>query len=88
MNKKEKSRQTKYRLIAVIFGICFIVSAMLAFMTPEEACGGIETSCYAVQESGYKETLGINNSYFGLIAFSILGILDNVYLERIKWNKN
>jgi len=44
-------------------------------MTPEQACGGVETSCYAVQESGYKDTLGLNNSYFGLIAFSILGVL-------------
>ena len=75
MSKKEKSRKRKYRLLAVIFGICFIMSGILSFLTPEQACGGVQTACYAVQESGYKETLGVNNSYFGLVAFSILGIL-------------
>jgi uncharacterized membrane protein len=73
--KREKSRKLKYRSLAVIFGLCFIISALLAFMSPEQACGGIETTCYAVQNSSYEKTLGINNSYFGLIAFSILGIL-------------
>jgi uncharacterized membrane protein len=75
MKNPEKSRKRKYRLLAVIFGICFIMSAILSFMTPEQACGGVETTCYAVQTSEYESTLGVNNSYFGLIAFSILGIL-------------
>lgn len=88
MSRKEKSRKRKYRLLAVIFGICFIMSGILAFLSPEQACGGVETSCYAVQQSGYKETLGINNSYFGLIAFSILGILALYQIhEPKKWVK-
>lgn len=71
----EKARKIKYRSLAVIFGVCFIISAILAFMSPEQACGGIETTCYAVQTSEYETTLGVSNSYFGLIAFSILGVL-------------
>ena len=82
MTYLKKSTKRKYRLLAVIFGICFIASGILAFMTPEQACGGVETSCYAVQQSGYKETLGINNSYFGLIVFSILGVLSLSYLDN------
>ena len=81
MKHLKKLTKRKYRLLAVIFGICFIASGILSFMTPEQACGGIETSCYAVQQSGYKETLGVNNSYFGLIAFSILGVLSLTYLN-------
>jgi uncharacterized membrane protein len=81
MTHLKKSTKVKYRVLAIIFGICFIASGVLSFMTPEQACGGIETSCYAVQQSGYKETLGVNNSYFGLIAFSVLGVLSLTYLN-------
>ena len=70
MRALKKSTKVKYRFLAILFGICFLASGILSFMTPEQACGGIETTCYAVQQSGYKETLGVNNSYFGLIAFS------------------
>ncbi len=82
MRHLKKSTKRRYRLLAVIFGICFIASGILSFMTPEQACGGTDTGCYAVQESGYKEALGMNNSYFGLIAFSILGVLSLSHLDN------
>ena len=81
MRPLKKSTKRKYRMLAFLFGICFIISGILSFMTPEQACGGTDTGCYAVQESGYKQTLGINNSYFGLIAFSILGVLSLTYMN-------
>lgn len=77
----KKSTKVKYRLLSVVFGICFIISGILAFIPPEQACGGIETTCYAVQTSQYERTLGVNNSYFGLIAFSILGMLAVLHVK-------
>jgi uncharacterized membrane protein len=65
----------KHPILLLIFIICFIASAILAFIPPEEACGGTQTSCYVVSQSGYEETIGINNSYLGLIAFGLLSIL-------------
>ena len=79
--RMKKSTKIKYRTLAILFGICFIASAILSFIPIEQACGGVQTSCYEVQESGYKETLGVKNSYFGLIAFSILGVLSLTHLK-------
>lgn len=65
----------KYAVLIGIFFLSFVSSAILSFIPPEQACGGVQTTCYAVQISQYEKTLGINNSYFGLIAFTILAIL-------------
>jgi len=64
--------KTKYVVLIAIFFLSFAASAILSFIPPEQACGGIQTTCYVVQTSDYEKTLGINNSYFGLIAFPIL----------------
>lgn len=66
------SAKTKYVVLIAIFFISLVASAILTFIPAEQACGGVQTSCYIVQTSQYEKTLGINNSYFGLIAFTIL----------------
>lgn len=80
----KRQTKNKYIVLALLFGLCLVMSGILSFMTPEQACGGEDTGCYAVQESGYKETLGMNNSYFGLIAYSILVILTLLHLYKPK----
>jgi len=62
----------KYTIILAILFVSLIASAILSFIPLEKACGGIQTTCYAVQTSDYETTLGIKNSHLGLLAFSVL----------------
>ena len=48
----------KSQTLLIIFIICFIASAILSFIPAEKACGGTQSTCYAVQQSGYEETIG------------------------------
>lgn len=74
----------KYIVLLIIFILCFIASAILSFIPPEEACGGDEAGCYIVSQSEYAQTIGINNCYFGLIAFSVLIILTICHILKPK----
>jgi len=76
--------KTKYVVLIAIFFISFAISAILSFIPAEQACGGTQTTCYAVQISQYERTLGVNNNYFGLIAFPILTILALSYIHKPK----
>jgi uncharacterized membrane protein len=67
--------KTKYKILLVLFAICFLASAVLSFIPLDKACGGLQTSCYAVQTSQYETTFGIKNAYSGLVAFLLIGIL-------------
>ena len=74
----------KNNTLLFIFIVCFIASAILSFIPAEEACGGTQTSCYAVSHSGYEDTIGIKNSYLGLIAFGILAIILLSHMDKPK----
>lgn len=76
--------KAKYIVLIAIFFLSFVASAILSFIPPEQACGGIQTTCYAVQTSEYEKTLGINNSYFGLIAFPLLLIFALSHIKSPK----
>ena len=65
----------KYKILLGLFTIAFIASAILAFVSLEQACGGVQTTCYVVQTSQYETTLGIKNAYAGLVAFLLIGFL-------------
>ncbi len=78
------NHKKKYIILLIIFILCFIASAILSFIPPEEACGGSETGCYIVSQSEYAQTIGINNCYFGLIAFSVLIILTICHVLKPK----
>ena len=75
-------KKIKYIILLIIILLSLISSAILSFVPAEQACVGIQTSCYAIQNSGYEQTLGINNSYFGLIAFSLLSILIFLHIKK------
>ncbi len=68
----------KYKILLTIFIICLASSIILAFIPAEKACGvnhNEKNGCYIVAESSYAKTIGINNSYFGVIGFLALIIL-------------
>ncbi len=62
----------KYKILLTLFTISFIFSILLAFTPTEKICGGETSSCSIVQNSKYKETLGVNNSLLGIVAFLVL----------------
>ena len=68
----------KNKILLAIFIICLAASIILAFIPAEEACGDTDdpqNGCYIVDQSPYAKTIGVNNSYFGVIAFLTLIIL-------------
>lgn len=65
----------KYKFLLGLFAISFIASAVLSFIPIEQACGGIQTTCYAVQTSNYETIFGVKNAYLGLFAFLLIGVL-------------
>jgi len=71
----------KYKILLVIFAICLAFSVLLAFVPAEKICGDEGSSCSIVQNSEYKKTLGVNNSYFGIVAFTILIFLTIFYMR-------
>lgn len=80
----QQNHKQKYIILLIIFVLCFIASAILSFIPPEKACGGSDTGCYIVDTSEYAGTIGIKNSYFGLIAFSVLIILTIYHILKPK----
>lgn len=74
----------KYLVLLIIFILCFIASAILSFIPPEQACGGSDTGCYIINTSEHAETIGIKNCYFGIIAFSVLIFLTICHLLKPK----
>jgi uncharacterized membrane protein len=74
--------KAKYTILLVLFAIALIASAILSFIPLDKACGGIQTTCYAVQTSQYESTLGIKNAYSGLVAFSLMGFLTFLQIKN------
>lgn len=74
-------KSLKYKVLFVLFILSFLASAILSFIPLEQACGGIQTTCYVVQTSNYETTWGIKNAYLGLIAFGIISILTIFQIE-------
>ncbi|MGY4884658.1 MAG: vitamin K epoxide reductase family protein [Nanobdellota archaeon] len=72
----------KYTTILVIFILAILASSILTFISVEQACGGIQTTCYAVQTSQYEATFGIKNAHIGLFAFSVMAILTFLHLKK------
>jgi uncharacterized membrane protein len=72
----------KYIAILAIFILALVASAILSFVSIEQACGGIQTSCYAVQTSQYETTFGIKNAHLGLFIFSLMAILTFLHIKN------
>jgi len=65
----------KYKILLILFVISLAFSILLAVTPTEKLCGDETSSCSIVQNSEYKQTLGINNAIIGIITFSILIII-------------
>jgi len=74
----------KYKILLTIFAICLASSLLLTFTPVEKICGDQTSGCSIVQNSQYKKTLGINNSYFGIIAFTILITITISHMQNPK----
>lgn len=73
----------KNQILLTLFAIALTFSIILAFTPTDKLCGEDQTSsCAIVQNSEYKETLGVNNSTLGIITFSFLIALT---LYKIKY---
>jgi uncharacterized membrane protein len=77
-------KSPKHIVLLVLFILCFLASAVLSFVSLEKACGGFQTSCYAVQTSQYEKTAGIKNANLGLVAFGLISILTIFQIESPK----
>ena len=81
--------KAKYTAILIILIFVTITSGILSFVSIEQACGGIQTTCYAVQTSQYEQTFGIKNAHVGLLVFSLLAILTFAHIKNpSKYKKN
>jgi uncharacterized membrane protein len=69
------SQNKKYKILLILFAIGLIASIILYSPYLNDLCGGNNSGCDAVANSGYKQTFGIENSLLGIIAFTILGAL-------------
>jgi uncharacterized membrane protein len=65
----------KHKILLTIFTTCLAISILLSFAPTESICGVETSSCSVVQNSKYKEILGISNSYFGILIFTALILL-------------
>lgn len=71
----------KYKIFLTLFIISLISSAILSLTQLEEICD-IEQGCSIVQHSPYAYTLGIKNSHFGVILFSLLIIITILQIKN------
>ena len=76
---------SKYHVIFVLFLIGLGASAILSFEQTNGFCKHGE-GCDTVKNSIYAHTLGIENSIYGVIIFSLLLIITGIHAK--KYSKN
>jgi uncharacterized membrane protein len=74
-------RDLKYRILLAIFIIAFVCSIVLSFVPLPLICTPLE-GCNAVQTSVYAQTLGIENSYFGIVIFGLMSLMIYSHIKR------
>jgi uncharacterized membrane protein len=77
-------KNIKYKITFSILIILIVVSTILTAIPIEQACGQEQNGCYIVQASEYETTFGIKNANIGLISFTILLIINFLYLQKPK----
>ena len=80
----------KYKILLAIFILCLISSIILSIPSKSlhKFCTtDLESNCNSVQNSKYAYTLGIKNSYLGIIIFTFLSILTISQIKKPKKNK-
>lgn len=64
----------KYRILLALFIIALTASLILSLIPVSQICDPNE-GCDVVQHSSYSKTLGIKNSYFGILIFALGSLL-------------
>lgn len=77
----------KYKILLLLFTVSLLFSILLAITPTQKLCGEETSSCSIVQNSEYKETLGISNSIIGIVTFSLLIALVLSQIKNPKKNK-
>lgn len=72
----------KYKSILILLAIIIGASMILSFIPIQKACGQEEEGCYKVQASEYEETLGMKNAHIGLVAFTILFLINFSHIKK------
>ena len=79
----------KHKILLIIFGICLLASALLATIPTDSICGDDDSSsCSVVNNSSYKKTLGVSNSYLGITAFIALIFITLSHMKNPRRIKN
>ncbi len=77
----------RYKILVVFLLISLLSSIALVFLPTSQICG-IKSGCETVQNSGYENSFGIENSYIGLFAILILLLLTISHIKSPKKYKN
>ena len=67
-------KNLRYQIILALFIVSLISSIILAVKPVSEICD-VSSGCQAVYFSGYSSFLGVQNSYYGVVIFSLLILL-------------
>jgi uncharacterized membrane protein len=79
------NHELKYKILLTIFLTALICSIVLAFVPLPLICTA-SGSCSTVQTSVYAKTFGIENSYLGIIIFSLMSFM--IYSHIVKPHKH
>lgn len=79
-------KNIKYKIILGLLLISLASSLILSFGTLSILCG-TNSGCEVVHFSQYNYTLGIQNSYYGIVFFSVISLLTLWYLTEPDENK-
>ena len=71
----------RYKILLIIFVLALICSLIISFVPLPLICTPLE-GCNAVQTSVYAKTLGIDNSYYGIIIFSLMVYVSILHLKK------
>lgn len=71
----------KYRIFLLIFIISLLASLALSLESPQQICNS-EKGCDIVQNSKYAFTLGIKNSDYGILIFSLMIVLTSLHMYK------
>lgn len=76
-----KVQNLRYKIVFAIFVLALISSLLLSFVPLPVICTPFE-GCNAVQTSTYAKTLGISNSYYGIIIFLLMSLITLLYIKK------
>ena len=71
----------KYKILLIIFAIGLVSSLILAISPVSQICDP-NKGCDVIQNSPYAYTFGLKNSYYGVFAFTILGLITLAHLKK------